>query len=187
MIEFIHIAQAAEVATEAEKQTGVLGTLGVNWKLFLAQAFNFGVILFVLWKYVFTPVGKKLTERSEKIAIALKDAEDIELQKADFDLWKKEETTKAKQEFADILENAQKEAEKEKHEILAKTKVEQDKLIAKSKAQIAQDEKNMLTKVKSSVADMVVLATEKVLREKLDGKHDLELIKKTVAEISQNK
>ncbi len=187
MIENIfHVAQAAaEVAATETHDTGVLGTLGINWKLFIAQLVNFSIILAVLWKWVFVPVSKKLQERSEKIDKALKDADDIELEKIDFEKWKDEEIMKAKKEAAEILNKVSEEAAQIKETTLIQTRDEQSKLLARSQEQISVQQAQALNAIKTEVADMVVLATEKILKQKLNDKHDMELIRKTVEELSK--
>ncbi len=187
MIEFIHIAKAAETAANIEQETSLVSTLGLNWKLFLAQLINFGIIFYILNRFVFKPISLKLAERSQKIEQALKDAEDVEKQKTEFELWKAEEVKQARQKASEILTKAEQDALTAKDMVLKKTKEEQDKYISQARAQIESDQKQSLAEIKSEVADMVTMATEKVLKKKLDDKHDIELIKKTVEEISHNK
>lgn len=184
MIEHIFtVAKAAEEAAHVEANTGLLGTFGVNWKFFVAQLINFSIVIFILWKWVLTPVANKLTERTEKIDIALKDAEKIQAEKKEFDQWKQEEITKTRKEASEILHSAKDEAEKLKTEILQKTKQEQEKLIQQAKAQIASDQEKSMAEIKSEVADLVTTATEKVLKEKLDSTKDKKLIQDSINSI----
>lgn len=179
---FSNIAMAAEEAGHAVDKSSVLGTLGVNWKLFLAQLFNFSLVLFVLWKWVFKPVSKKLTERSEKIAIALKDAEDIENEKSVFEEWKNQQTFDAKNEANEIIIAAKKEAELVKAEIIKQTKLEQAKVVEMSKKEIHEEAEKSSNKIKTEVATLVVSATEKILKEKLDPEKDKSILKKAITD-----
>ena len=60
------ILATGEVTKEAGSG-GVIGTLGLNWKLFMAQLLNFGIVLFVLWKWVFRPVAGALETRRQRV------------------------------------------------------------------------------------------------------------------------
>ena len=183
---FINTAHAAtETAGEAEKASGI-GTLGLNWKLFAAQLFNFAIIVGVLYKWVFTPVGKKLQERHEKVNRALKDAEDIENQKTEFETWKQQAIMEARKQAAEIVAGAQKEAGTVKDSILAQTKQDQAKILSQAKAQIATEQKNALEQAKAEVADLVTTAAEKVIRTKLDDKEDKELINQAMKEAGED-
>ena len=46
----------------------LLHAFGIDVKLLLAQAVNFGVLLVVLWLVLYKPVMKTLDERKAKIA-----------------------------------------------------------------------------------------------------------------------
>ena len=183
MIDFIHIAKAAgEIAGEsgAHESSGAIGTLGLNLKLFIAQLINFGIILAVLWKWVFTPVAKKLTERTEKIEKAMRDAEGTEKEKLEFGLWKESEMIIVKGQASTIIASAETEAIKAKEKIIQDTKAEQEKVIQQAKVQIEQEKNQQLQLAKSELADLVTLATEKILRQKLDDKKDEKIIKESL-------
>lgn len=184
MIEYIiPIAHAAGEAASSEAQSGLLGTFGVNWKYFIAQLINFSIVIYILWKWVLTPVAKKLTDRSEQITLALKDAEKIEEEKKEFDIWKQQEMTKARHEASEIINKAIAEAEQLKLETLNKTKIEQQKLIEQAKAQIISDQEKSMTEIKTQVADMVTNATEKIIKTKLDSTQDKKLVEDSIKSI----
>lgn len=181
MLDFISIAHAATEAAKTEAETGgVLGTLGINWKLFIAQLVNFSIVMWVLWKFVFGPIGRKLEERRQKIDRALKDAADVEKQKTEFEAWREEEMRKTRTEAAEVVSGAQKEALLVREKLLTETKLEQEKLGAQAKEQIKAEQEKSISEIKSQVAELVTMATEKVLKQKLDAKHDQELIKKSI-------
>jgi len=172
----IPIAHASEVVNESAKP-GIVGTFGINWMLFLAQLINFGIVVFVLKKFAFGPIAKKLQERSEKIEIALQDAKKIELEKEQFEQWKNEEMQKSRKEAAGILTGAEKEAEILKTETLNQTKKEQEKLVNQAKAQIEHEKTLTLQSAKTELADIITTTSEKILKEKLTGEKDQKLIK----------
>ncbi|MCL5008847.1 MAG: F0F1 ATP synthase subunit B [Patescibacteria group bacterium] len=181
MFDLISIAHAATEAAQTEAQSGgVLGTLGINWKLFVAQLVNFSVVMWVLWKFVFGPVGKKLEERRLKIDKALKDAQDVEKQKTEFEAWREEEMRKTRTQAAEALTAAQKEAGQLREKLLAETKTEQEKLGRQAQEQIKAEQQKSVLEIKSQIGDLVILATEKILKEKLDNKRDQELVKKAI-------
>lgn len=179
----INTAQAASEAAPAAKEGGVIGTLGINWKLFLAQLVNFSIILALLYRYVFTPIGKKLEERADKIDKALKDAEDIEKGKEEFEVWKGQELIGLKKKAAAEIEKARSEGEAEKARVLGEAKLEMSKMREQTQFQLSAEKKQALTDIKKQAAEMITLAAEKVIKEKLDSKKDQELIHKILSEI----
>ena len=45
----------------------LLGNLGINGKLFMAQLINFAILFFILRKFAYQPILKVLDERKDKI------------------------------------------------------------------------------------------------------------------------
>ena len=179
---FVSIAHAQEAVNEASN-SGIAGTFGLDWMKFIGQLLNFGIVLFILWKWVFTPVTKALEKRTEKIEKSLRDAENTAKEKEEFSKWKNEEMVKTRHEASSIITAAQTDAGKAKDEILAQAKAEQQKLVEQAKKQIESEKQQALTSAKSELADLVTMATEKVLRQKLDGKKDSELVKESLKSI----
>jgi F-type H+-transporting ATPase subunit b len=183
MIEFIHVAHAAETAVEATSQTnsgGVLSLLGINWKLFIAQLINFSIIVFVLWRWVFRPVTAALTARTKKIEESLEQAKKIQEEKDALVEHKRQELIRSQEEYEKIVAEAQSQAGKQKQEILAEAGVQSEKMIKAAESRIASEREKMLFEVKEELAGLVIEATEKVIAQKLDPKKDMQLIKESL-------
>lgn len=155
---------------------GVLGTLGVNWKLFIAQLINFGIVLFVFWKWVVKPLGKTLTDRTAKIESGLKNAEYMEVEKKKFEDWKIQEMKKVRIEADHILRTTNDTANKIKQETIVDAQKQASALLVQAKASIESEKIQTLAEIKQEVATLVVAASEKIIKSKLDPKKDHELI-----------
>ncbi|MBX4187176.1 MAG: F0F1 ATP synthase subunit B [Candidatus Doudnabacteria bacterium] len=181
-IHHIFIA-ATEVASEAAAQKasgGVLGTLGINWKLFLAQLVNFGIVLFVFWRWIVKPLGTTLTQRQERIESGLKNADRMDAEKKKFEEWKIGEMRKVRNEADNILRTTTDTANKIKQETIVEAQHQANKLLDQAKANIDSEKNQMLKEVKQEIATLVVTASEKILRHKLDPKKDHELINESL-------
>lgn len=175
------IAHAAEEAAhETAANPSIVGMFGLDWKLFIAQLVNFGIVLFVLWKWVFRPVAKALTARTEKIEKSLADAQQITQDKETFETWKNAEISKVRVEASQIITEAKQQAEGARQEILDKAKQEQAQVLLQTKNQLETEKQKALSEVKGQIADIVVTASETILREKLTDKKDQELIKQAL-------
>ena len=183
MIHFSEILIPIAHAQETTQNSSPVAVLGLNLKLFIAQLINFAIVLFILWKWVFTPVTKALQKRTAKIEQSLNDAERITKEKEEFEKWRNEEMGKARQEASAIISKSQTDAVKVKDEVLAQTKEEQQKLIDQSRKQMEQEKNAQLQSAKAELADLVTLASEKILRQKLDPKKDSELIKQSLTSL----
>ncbi|MBX4191784.1 MAG: F0F1 ATP synthase subunit B [Candidatus Doudnabacteria bacterium] len=167
--------------TETQAESGgVLGTLGINWKIFLAQLINFGIVLFVFWKWVVKPLGATLTARQERIEKGLKNTENTEVEKKKFEEWKIAEMKKVRNEADNILRTTTDTANKIKQETIFEAQQSANKLIDQAKSNIESEKHQMLKEVKQEIATLVVTASEKILRHKLDAKKDHELISESL-------
>ncbi|MEK7075716.1 MAG: hypothetical protein AAB948_02915, partial [Patescibacteria group bacterium] len=71
-------------------------------------------------------------------------------------------------------------AEMNKEQIIAEAKKGAEKVLEQSKKELASEKEKLLVEVREQAATLIVAATEKILREKLDPKRDVELIKESL-------
>lgn len=178
-----HIIVPVAHAAENGNDQSVTALLGLNWKLFIAQLVNFGIVLFVLWKWVFGPVGTKLQERTDRIEKSLQQAKEIEEKHEAAEQQRILEIERARKEANEIVDKAQKAAIQTKEQILAEAKQASDKMIEQTKQQLADEKNKLMREVREEVAGLVVMATEKLLRSKLDPHKDEQLIKESLKNI----
>lgn len=118
----------------------------INIGQVLFQALNFGVILFVLTKFLYKPLMKLLDDRAKKINEGLVAAEKNIASAADAEKAVKAELAKAKKSGATIISDAEKEAKLKASKIIddakLKAKGEASKIIADAHATVdAYDKK----------------------------------------------
>ncbi len=178
MIHFILLSQAEEVANQS-----VLGTLGIDWHLFLAQLVNFSIVLYVFWRWVVKPLGKTLTDRQHRIESGLKNAEYMETEKKKFEEWKADQMKKVRVEADHILRTTNDTANKIKQDTIVEAQKEATNMIAQARASIESEKVQTLKEIKQDVATLVVAASEKILRGKIDAKKDHELIEDSLKKV----
>lgn len=172
-------AEAAQIANEVAKES-LLGSFGVNWRLFVAQLVNFSVVLFVLWKWVFTPVLKALDKRQATISQGLQDAEKASLARSKAEEEKEAAILSARKEAQDIMEKATSDAENLRKETVEKTKAEVAELVAQGKIKLADEKEQIVLDAKKEIAELVITSTEKVLEETKSDERQSGLIQAAV-------
>lgn len=171
---------ATEEVAEHSADAGVVGTLGLNAKLFIAQLINFSVVLFILWKWVFKPVGGALEKRRKKIDDSLKKAEDLEVRMQNFEKERQEEIAKARRQAEEIVQNALKAADEAKVETVEAARKEAEKVLADAKQAIMAEREEVFREVRREVAEITVMAAEKILKAKIDPQKDKQLIEESL-------
>ena len=176
--------EVAEVANEtAVREQGVLGSLGINLKLFIAQLVNFAVVLLVLWKWAYKPIVKMMDEREKKIGQSVLNAEKIEKEMAQLEIRKNQVVLEAEKQAQAIISEAKELSEKIRQQQTEKTKVELEKLVVKGKESLETEKVRIVKDAKNEIADLVVLACEKVMGEKMNDKNDKALVEKIINQV----
>lgn len=162
----------------------LIQALGLDWRIFLAQFVNFAVLIFVLWRFAYKPIFNILEERRAKISEGLKHGEQAKKDAAEALSHKKEIISEAKQEASLIIEEARKKAEIKYQEIISKSKLDFQVWIDDEKKKIELEKEAAIFEVKKEMANLLTLALEKVLLEKIDQKKDGEIITKVIKDLS---
>ncbi|MFH2018392.1 MAG: F0F1 ATP synthase subunit B, partial [bacterium] len=169
--------------SEGSVDEGLLASLGLNGQLFISQWINFAIVVAILWFLILKPLVKKLNERQKMIDDSISNAEKIQknLDRSEKDYLAKMDVAKA--EACRILTQANSEAEVVAEQVKEKAKNEIEAVVLQAKKNIGLEKDEMVSKLKQQTADMIVLALEKILSEKIDGKKDKELIEKAIKDM----
>jgi len=154
----------------------IISTFHIDWKLLIAQAVNFAIIFFVLYRFAFKPISKVMQERTETIEKSLQEAKDIEAKLSLTETETAEIIANAKKDALLIVENANKIAEDNRLKLVEKTKGEIAKIIQREKENIEADKEAAMKELKRELGDLVILATEKIINEKMNDAKDKSLI-----------
>ena len=140
----------------------IISTFHIDWKIIIAQAVNFGVVFVVLYIFALKPLSKLMQERAEKIAKGLTDAKTNEAMlastKAEYD----EMLAKARVEADKIFQAGKKEGEKKKAELLEETKSQTDVIVANGKKALEAEKVKMVQEARTQIVDIAMLAAEKI-------------------------
>lgn len=144
----------------------LISTFHIDFKLMIAQLFNFVLVFICLYFIVAKPLRKLIDDRDEEIKKGLADA------KANAEILentaKESEAAmrKARTEANEIFDKAKKEVEKKKTEMLENAKKEVSDMLAQGKKMLDSEREKMIAEAKNEVVGLVVSATEKILAEK---------------------
>jgi F-type H+-transporting ATPase subunit b len=154
----------------------ILGRLGFDWKLALMNLVNVGILFVLLKRYLFRPVIAMIDERRRVIKDGVDNALQAKTELLMAERRAQELIDDAKVEANKIVEVSHNEAKRVGEQIKTKAKEEIELLIAQAKRNIEIDKKEMKDTLRKETVQIVVLAVEKILSEKLDGKRDTVLI-----------
>lgn len=169
---------------ETQVTQSVLGTLGLDWKLFLAQLINFTIVVGALWHWVYRPLLAAMDKRAKEIAKGLKDANEAKKRLQESDIEKERIIREARNDGQKLIEEAQTRAESLRQEKLDQTKQEIEKIVAETKERITVERDSAFNALQNDIASLIAQATEKVALH-FDPKQQRQLIDEALAELKK--
>jgi F-type H+-transporting ATPase subunit b len=143
----------------------------------------FGLTLFFLWKVAFPRIAEALDKRQRAIEDSI-DAADKTRREADALLAEyRERLSDARGQADDIVSRARRTAEASENEILADARGKREEMMAQTRRDIEAETRRAIQQIRAEVADLTVLATEKVTRKTLDSDDQKRLVEQALAEL----
>ncbi len=149
----------------------------------IAQALTFAILIWFTAKFIWPPLMTAIETRQKTIADGLAAGE---RGKHDLDLAAKraaEMLREAKQKAADILAAGDKRASEIIEAAKVQAKVEGDRIIAGSKAELEQEVFRAREQLRSQVSAIALAGAGKILGREIDAKAHNDLLDKLVAEM----
>lgn len=144
----------------------IAAVFGLDVRLLLIQAVNFGLVLLVLWYFLYRPVINLIEERRQKIAQGEIDAERAAAKLADADAQKASLITEATQEAERIVAHAREHGKEKEQDLVAQAKARAEQILTEARQLGEEQQRQFMQESKEEIAKMVVLGAEKVLRER---------------------
>jgi F-type H+-transporting ATPase subunit b len=139
--------------------------------------------MYVLSKLAFPRIAEALDKRAKAISESIEAAE-RQRQEADELLHEyRERLTEAREQAEDIVARARKAAEAAVAEASEEGKSKREELVAAARRDIEAETRRSLERIRKELADLTVLATEKVTRKSLDSEDHKRLIDEALAEV----
>ncbi len=154
---------------------------GVDWRLLIAQAVNFGVLLFLLAKFVYRPILAMLAKRREDIEKGVQFTKSAKEELARMDVMAEEKITEARASALNIVSQAEETAKNRGEEIAAQSAKKSEAIVAASRRLIGQEKAKMTESMYADAEDLVRAAVARVLGKMKPADRDQELIREAIA------
>jgi F-type H+-transporting ATPase subunit b len=143
----------------------------------------FGVTMFVLSKLAFPRIGEALEKRAnairENIEASERQREEAEKLLEEY----RQRLREAREQAEDIVARSRKASEAAIAEATADGRAKREELVAAARKDIETETRRSLEQIRKEVADLTVLATEKVTRMTLDDADHKRLVEEALAEV----
>lgn len=144
----------------------LFAAFGINWKLLVIQAVNFGLLLSLLTYFLYKPVLRMIDERREKVAQGVRDAEEAARKLSDAETEGQGIVGTAAREAETLVATARTRAEEKGSEIVKNAEARAEAVLKDAQARAEEAKRLALSESQKDIARAAMLAAEKILREK---------------------
>ena len=143
----------------------------------------FAIALYVLRKMAFPQIAAALDKRQQAIEDAIDTADRTRKEADELLAEYRERLSEARSQADEIVSRARKTAESTEAKAVAEGKRKKDELMEQTQREIEQEIARATQGIRSEVADLTVLATEKVTRKSLDEDDQKRLVEDALKEL----
>jgi len=159
-------------------------SLGLDWKILLAQTISFSIVFFVLWKFAYGPIFTMLQARREKIAEALANAEKIKTDVARTEAERQKILADAGDKANKLIEEGREAAARVREQETQKAITAAEQIVTKAREAAAQERVQMLAQLRREVGRLVVQTTTTVTGKVLTPDDQRRLAQETEKELA---
>lgn len=135
---------------------------------FLVELLAFGIMLFLLGKYVIPPINRAMTARQEAIRTELSDLEQAKQDANDAEAEFKAQIADARHEAARIREESREQGAAIIAELREQAQAESQRIVEHAHAQIDADRKAALASLRAEVGTLATSLAERIVGESLE-------------------
>jgi F-type H+-transporting ATPase subunit b len=156
--------------------------LGINLGFFIAQLVNFGIIFFLLAKFVWPRVTNMLDERSARIAKQLEDARATEQALQNAERERDRILTQARSESQRLLDEARQRGEEQIKQMVREATREAEERRSQARIQAEEERNRILSDTRDQIVTLAIAAAERLVGESLDQNRQRAVLKRFFTE-----
>jgi len=171
------------LASLADTAEGIVNTFGIDWPMLVAQAINFLIVAFVIWKFAFKSILSTIKEREKQISDSLKNADRIKLELEETEKQQQETLQEASIAAKRTISSAQEQAKAYIEAQKEDARKQAEEIISKAKRAMEQERERVLREAREEIASLVVLTSSKVLSKELSDEEKQRFSEKATQEL----
>jgi F-type H+-transporting ATPase subunit b len=160
---------------------------GFNSGDVIFQLVMFIILLAIVKKFAWGPLMGMMKQREEFVANEIESAEKSRQEAAKFLEDQRVLLKEARTEAQELIENAKKQAEIQREDIIVSARSEAGRLKESAKLEIEQQKENAVAAIKEQVASLSVLIASKVIEKELSEKDQQKFINDYIQEVGEKR
>jgi|SRR4051794_19095008 F-type H+-transporting ATPase subunit b len=143
----------------------------------------FGLTMLLLWKVAFPRIGEALDKRQRAIEDSIDAAERTRREADELLAEYRERLAEARGQADEIVSRARRTAEHAESETMADARRKREEMMEQTRRDIEAETRRAIQQIRAEVADLTILATEKVTRKSLDTDDQKRLVDEALSEL----
>src|ERR671930_1016980 len=174
---------ATIVFAQAEEDSGGSFLVSPNVGLMIWTLVVFGLSMWFLGKFAFPRIQEALDKRQRAIEESIDTAERARTEAAELLSEYRERLAEAREQADDIVARARKAGEVHERESLEDARRKREELMEQTRRDIEAETRRAIQEIRSEVADLTIMATEKVTRKSLDDADQRRLVEDALTDL----
>ncbi len=141
--------------------------LGIDLALLIWQALAFGLLVFLLYRFAYTPVMNMLDQRTERITESIAQAEQIKQELAAAQKRGEEEMQRARRDAQELLGNAQAASQRTIAAAQEEAQRQREKMLEEARSQIVNETEKAKSDLRREVGRLTILAATRIIGQEL--------------------
>jgi F-type H+-transporting ATPase subunit b len=175
----VEVATAVVLAAEDSGNFLVRPNVGLMiWTLIA-----FGLTLYLLRRLAFPFIQDALDKRQKAIESAIEDSERARAEASRLLEEYRQRLREARTQSEEIVQRARRAGEEHQHEAIEAARKQREDLLEQTRRDVEAETRRAIQEIRNEVADLTVLATEKVTRKALDEADQRRLVEEALGEL----
>lgn len=176
----LFIAAAAEPGTSP-------GLVSVQVNLMFWTLVIFGLLYFILNKWAFPAVLGAVEAREKALADAIEGAKRDRDEAARLLQEQQKQLDASRGEAQKLIADARQVAEKSRAELIEKTRLDQQEMLARAQREIAAERDKAIAQLRREAVDLAIAGASKVVEENLDSDRNRKLVESFLSSLATGK
>ncbi|HEX8083654.1 MAG TPA: F0F1 ATP synthase subunit B [Solirubrobacteraceae bacterium] len=144
---------------------------------------TFGITLYILNKLAFPKISEQLDKRQRAIEESIDTAEKTKAEAEEMLAEYRQRLSEARTQAEEIVARARNAGDQHQEESLQQARVQREELMEQTRRDIDAETRRAIQQIRNEVADLTVLATEKVTRKTLTDDDQRRLVEEALSEL----
>lgn len=156
---------------------------GIDWRLLVAQAVNFGILFFVLWRFAYRPMLQVFSERRKKIQEGMLMREEAERKLLEAGREKEALLKKTEEESLALISRAEAIGKERGEKIFQEAIKKGEGVVLSGKKAVEEEKAKMNEAIYKDAESLIVMGVAKVLGKMPQEERDKDLVREALQEL----